>query len=461
MHAAKRMRTCLEEDAPCRYPNSVRPAGPMTVHQLVTWPLQLASDLCQAPDLKRNLACNLSKGLLLASDYAGARLADDAVARLLAELEVPLSLPSAAHLCAAYTCDQAKAPIKVCLDGGNPAKHHFENLEDRLPHGIRRQVDCIMAEAEELVALGVDKKKANEKVYHQVAKYLLKVCKEICPDGALRGPCMRHFGATCAVSMKPEDHDLDPAAITMGIAGVTCLGFTPLGTNARLSHSSMKDLHVWASSMRALELDFIFVESAAHFDKSLLQWWFEDLYHVVFYDHPGPLLLGHPMNRPRMYAALCNRERFATFGDMGGYTDMFQREVILTGDSYFNANSDIVLRELQHLAKQKHMAAPAKLEGADWVQYYPVGHKERFRCHDELRKQSNAQLHAFPTFLVSVNTCSQKLIPLCQDFCWGETLLLIVLGELTPIFHHLPGPPHHAVLGIDLLPKAEMIELVP
>ena len=377
------------------------PQGPLTVHQLSCWPRQLMEDLCSSAHRKEMLQQNLRHGLLLGSDYAGSRNADDAVARMMAHLKDPLGLPSGAELTTAYTCDNSEGPMKVCLDGARPALHHFTDLKDRLPQHHQLDVESLMGER------GSSKKKdkvRDAEAMQNIGKYLLRSCQHMFPRGRMQCKCERHFGLTCSVSLKPEDYELHPGAISMNIAGVTCVGWSPLGGRARHSHASMKDLHMWASSVRGMQPDLIFVECSNLFDKSILVWWFEDLYALVFFDHPGPIIFGHPMCRPRMYCALCHREKLIMTGSSEEYVRIFARSLILTGDAYFCAPVHDVLAEAEHLASVRKVAPPteAALKGFDWMMLLPVGQKERFKTYDEARFPNEESRRLSPAHLADL-----------------------------------------------------------
>ena len=351
-----------------------QPAGPTNEAELQDWPAQLVKDLCRRDIHRRTLADDLSHGLLLGSDYAGSRNADDSLERMLAALSSPLNLPASAILITAYTCDSAEAPMKVCLDGLRPAVHHFSDLCDRLPPGLADDVQTLLLNAG----------KAATKAFADIAKLLLSSYQDVCPGGVMTCKCVRHYGRHCSCSLNPTDYDMS-GGLSLNIAGVTCVGWTPLGGNARHAHPSMKDLHIWAASARAMSPDLIVVECAATFDKSILLWWFEDMYNLQFYDHPGPIVFGHPMNRARMYCVLSHRSRFVVTGSWEDYLSTFARTTCLDGDAYFNAEISDVLYEAKVLASVRGMAMPATAADLDFLQFYPVGQKERFKQYSDSR----------------------------------------------------------------------------
>ena len=351
-----------------------RPSGPTNEAELRNWPAQLVKDLCQRVKHRRTLADNLSRGLLLGSDYAGSRNADDSLERMLGALSSPLNLPASAILITAYTCDSAEAPMKVCLDGLRPAVHHFSDLSDRLPPGLADEVQALLLNAGE----------SKTKAFADIGKLLLSSYEDVCPLGVMTCKCVRHYGRRCSCSLNPADYDMS-GGLSLNIAGVTCVAWTPLGGNARHAHPSMKDLHIWAASTRAMSPDLIVVECAAIFDRSILLWWFEDMYVLQFYDHPGPILFGHPMKRARMYCVLSHRSRFVVTGTWEDYLRTFARATCLDGDAYFNAESSDVLYEAKVLASVRGMAMPTTVADLDFLQFYPVGQKERFKQYSDVR----------------------------------------------------------------------------
>ena len=317
--------------------------GPQSVYEMLTWPTQVCTDAIRDEEARARLAANMSHGLLLGSDYAGARMADDALHRVSAEIASILKLGQGHGQCCvrtAYTCDCDAGPMMVCLDGSHPADHHFQFLEERLPKALLQEVNDIVAQSQ---SAGTDMAVA----YQSVARLLMRRQDT---TGRLQSNCVRHFGRACTASLTPEDYGMNGKAVSINVAGVTCVGFSQLGGQARLAHASMKSFHIWAWSVRNLSPDVIVAESAPLFQKNLFTWWFEDRYQVVFFDHPGPSLLGFPMNRPRMYVILVKRDTFITTASFQGYKDMFSRSIFLSGYAYFNAKPEDVLKEARHLA---------------------------------------------------------------------------------------------------------------
>ena len=376
MSALKRQKGSTNLGVSCEGPQR---SGPLTVYQLVDWPRQLADDLCRDPDAKAVLTQNLAQGLL----------ADDSLHRLVAELVPRLGLDKAeARLRTAYTCDEAEGPKKCCTDGLRPAFHHFDMVEDRLPENMLEEVDGILLTAiEKQISQRMSAREANEACLSEVGQYLMRKWKDVCPRGKMTSACYRHFGRFCSCTLDPTDYNMEETALSIAVAGVVCVGFSQLGGQARLGHVSMKTFHVWAASMRCMAPDVIVAESAPAFDKEVFKWWYEDMYILQFYDHPGPHMLGYPMNRPRVYVTMVRRNKFVTTASFDEYKEMFGRSVVLTGDSYYNAEPEDVLREARHIAHMRKMKLPEmdELPNLDWVRLYPVGLKERYRQYEELR----------------------------------------------------------------------------
>ena len=121
--------------------------GPQSVYEMLTWPTQVFTDAIRDEEARARLAANMSHGLLLGSDYAGARMADDALHRVSAEIASILKLGQGHGQCCvrtAYTCDCDAGPMMVCLDGSHPADHHFQFLEERLPKALLQEVNWLL-----------------------------------------------------------------------------------------------------------------------------------------------------------------------------------------------------------------------------------------------------------------------------------------------------------------------------
>jgi hypothetical protein len=175
-----------------------------------------------------------------------------------------------------YSGDHSQAATLVCTQGLRPAEHHLHDINDRLSPHARNTLDMIEGELPKVVP-GIAKEhlqvitNVRRRGYQAMGKYLMGNQEYIFPGDKFYCCCVKHIPGFCSVRLtRPEASK----ALTMNIAGSTCIGFSPLGTHA--GHASMRDLHVWAASMRALKPTFIIWECAANLPKDVLQWWFEE-----------------------------------------------------------------------------------------------------------------------------------------------------------------------------------------
>jgi len=270
--------------------------------EIAAWPSQLLTDLeADSPHNTSSLKIAFQTGLQVSSDWSGMRTPEtglEAVRTLIDPLD-PLSM-AVEYL---YSCDNAEAPRAVCLDGRVPAEHHFMDINDRVPVHIKDRLDQFEEDLPVLCKkVGPDERATiltqRSEAYEGMARLLMREsergfgmnaaqsagCASQQSTGVLRmGRCLQHHYAMCSVTF-------DPSLISINIAGATCVGFSPYGAHGGTGHESMRPYNTWAASQRVLRPKLIVFECSHRFPKERLAWWFEDIYHICFYDHPGHIL---------------------------------------------------------------------------------------------------------------------------------------------------------------------------
>ena len=128
---------CTEDASSCQL-------GPSS-SEIAAWPAQILRDFeADSPANTAMLKGAFRTGLQVSSDWSGMRTPEtglEAVRTLLDPLD-PLSMV-VQYL---YSCDNAEAPIAVCLDGLVPADHHFTDIKSRLPIHINDRLDEMEAQ---------------------------------------------------------------------------------------------------------------------------------------------------------------------------------------------------------------------------------------------------------------------------------------------------------------------------
>ena len=277
------------------------PLGPSSA-EIAAWPAQLLKDLeVDSPANTAMLKGAFQTGLQVSSDWSGMRTPETGLEAVRALLD-PMG-PLSMVLQYVYSCDNADAPTAVCLDGLVPADHHFTDIAGRVPTHVQARLDEMEAQMPS-VQKGMNAEDKNgvlkerSEAYKAMACFMLKECERgwsACAEKAVEslgrdpkqpaqslcmGLCARHHLTQCSVGF-------DPSMISINIAGATCVGFSPYGAHAGTGHESMRVYHTWAAGQRVLKPKVIVFECSHRFPKDRLIWWFEDLYHICFYDHPG------------------------------------------------------------------------------------------------------------------------------------------------------------------------------
>jgi len=109
------------------------------------------------------------------------------------------------------------------------------------------------------------------------------------------------------------------------------------------------------------------------------------MYYIQFYDHPGPVLLGYPMHRPRTYASLIFKVGFVWHGSSEHYKETFVRSLEVNGSAYYVANEGELQEELQLLLQRRGRTVPsgASASDVDWGEFSSVGVQSRVQEHTE------------------------------------------------------------------------------
>ena len=96
-----------------------------------------------APACRERLLSNITNGIVAGSDYSGMRTAEASLEACVALAPLPGTSPAIKHL---WSCDNSTASMKICLDGRNPALHHFDDINSRIPASIRNVFDGMESE---------------------------------------------------------------------------------------------------------------------------------------------------------------------------------------------------------------------------------------------------------------------------------------------------------------------------
>ena len=153
------------------------------------------------------------------------------------------------------------------------------------------------------------------------------------------------------------------------LAGVTCDGWSTMGTQRRYTHKSELAHHVWvverrARAEQAVE-DIAFVECTKRYPVAVklapLQ-----VSHRILHIQTDPMLFGFPISRPRVFAACLNLTTVAWLGPdnwQEDFADKFYEACVLSGDALFAAPSSERLQMYQNMAAQQknYSASSAKL----------------------------------------------------------------------------------------------------
>ena len=154
---------------------------------------------------------------------------------------------------------------------------------------------------------------------------------------------------------------------SISFAGVTCDGWSTMGSQARFGHASELPRNVWVVERlvrgeQSCE-DVAFVECTSKYPAA------EKLSpllnsHKVLHFKCSPLQLGYPVSRPRVFAACLNLRTTVWVGPedwQNDFMDKFGMDCVVAGDTLFVASDEERHLEYEQLAAQQKNFIPAKL----------------------------------------------------------------------------------------------------
>jgi hypothetical protein len=114
------------------------------------------------------------------------------------------------------------------------------------------------------------------------------------------------------------------------------------------------------------------------------------MYYIQFYDHPGPVLLGYPMHRPRTYASLIFKVGFVWHGSSEHYKETFLRSLEVNGSAYYVANETELQEELQLLLQRRGRTLPSGTSASDVDWGSSTRSASRAGCRSTLRRSGGS-----------------------------------------------------------------------
>mmetsp|Transcript_154422 Transcript_154422/g.474618 ORF Transcript_154422/g.474618 Transcript_154422/m.474618 type:complete len:274 (+) Transcript_154422:49-870(+) len=195
-----------QQEADMQAEESVAGLGPSSKAQLWCWHKDILNNIeIHSEESAQRLKTNLSHGLLFGEDFAGMRTAAEGLHMVVDAYQQKhpcvMPLDTVQHL---YTCDNGRAPQKLCLQGSKPAMHRFNDMTDRVSMEPNDMMDMWEEEAPPIDMKGTkaDNKEVlvkREKIYAAMGKYLMMSQeKELC-GGLVRSSCLRHPDMTCSL----------------------------------------------------------------------------------------------------------------------------------------------------------------------------------------------------------------------------------------------------------------------
>lgn len=359
-------------------------AGPRTLQEGFQWPTDMVRAVCLDEHRKRRLMIALQKMWHVGSDYSGLRTEEVAFAALDTALKEVLGQELKHDFI--YSCDSDATCQSLTL-GTRPDRkpaHCFKDLNGWLTSLAESHLDSLETNLPQVTS-GMTKEEKEQvnkqrgERYEYMGTWLKENIKTAFNDD---NACLQHM-QDCKLDFEqpPEGQEC------LLVAGVTCIAWSIMGKHEGFGHTSMRPFFIWCCHIRRKQPVILVIESAKRFPRASIESFLSDLYHLVFFDLPGPMMHGWPIGRPRMWRLGFLRSKVTFMGSVEEYEGIFTRTLHLDGDHLFflDLNDPDVVKEKRALAQSRHQQADVL-----WEELYPPNRQKLVTEH----KRMYADLHS-------------------------------------------------------------------
>ena len=446
--------------------------GPQSSDELLAWAQSYAEKLASLP-CGRQLKENLSRGLLLSTDFSGLDAPRESLRCMVPALSEAFQT-SFPEVVVARACDIGK-PQRDCLMLQSELFHDgascvFTDILGRLGDSEREWLQ----EAGPLKTMDVSEARAANQNVEQFlcsnrgrifsASQKSYCCQhnQNCPVHAL--PALRErrvrgavqetaddgFGFAEASGLcfsspakrrrqsrqtvtpwwqKHMDEDLSaPEPIACSVAGLLCTDFTPLGQRRGLKGAGLTEpLHaVWKNERQWLAeqgLEYMyFTENSVHYPVQDKQVDALQSSHDVKYVTVSPCELGYPVRRRRVFSFGFDRSKWLWIGPdtaagvQAEFVELFGKSLVLSGDAYVFATDTEINDFVQQRAKRRKTVLPVGFKEMPMRQYLhqllPPGAMVRLANYDRLQAERAGVTGSFFADLDHNVDCGPRCGPL-------------------------------------------------
>ena len=400
------------------------PAGPQNINELFNWPEDVTDSVMglvkfkHRDVLKTNIDNHMKYGVDIVTDYSGMDCPRWCMQPIEQALRRRYSCPPAKrkrrHSIEFHrSCDKGNLQknllkaISNSLDEGGTCV--FEDLMDRLPLAAQVFIKKLTPH---------EKMTPDEKVnaYNDIRSWLHENRQWCYPPDAtsyciVHKKCCKAFPDVHLPIANPDDttdEEFQHRPLQVEVAGVTCLGWTSAGTQARETHESELAHAVWMEERTAraeagLE-DVGFIECGPRYPAEQRlgkengngdndNQGIGDLSHVhsAVYVRTGPEYMGHPSTRFRVLGALINNSTTIWTGPVGqalqdDFRDAFWRSPQLTGKDLLCNSEDSRWQYYMSLAGSHWVGSVDDLKALpDWELMTYLGPPGMAQRHHEWR----------------------------------------------------------------------------
>ena len=371
--------------------------GPSTLKEAFAWPADMVKAVCSDPERLRRLKQLTEKSWQVSSDYSGLRTEEVCFQALNQEIGKQLGLELKHSFLYSCACDATCRSLVLGTTGSRKPQHCFKDLNGWLTAEAEMELDGIESMMPKLTKemTPAERESAETKraaAYDEMGAWLFKNYST-----ALRKKnyCLEHMGS-CELESGSGSESHGPDHASLAVAGLTCVGWSIMGKHEGFGHNSMRPFFIWCCHQREQKPWILVVESALRFPRPSLEKYLGDMYHLVFFEHSGPVLHGWPVGRPRMYCLGFLRSKLTSVGSQEEYNKVLSRTLQLSGDVFFFLDEDDqeVMNEKFMLALRRCVQFSAA-QNLPWEILYPGAKQQIIEEHKKLFHQMCPQPPAY------------------------------------------------------------------
>lgn len=364
--------------------------GGKTLKDLLLWPSRVVEQLLADSTMGQRLLKNVQGGLAVRTFYSGIDTPSICLNYIVEALKIcGQDIGKGVHV--VHGADIKTACQQIMLNSENGPEHVFANIHERLPAKLAHTLASLEERYVQLKELKKSKDsrapsavaEIGEGIVQQVMAVMrsLELHKAEIFSEIATSWCQRH-GQECPCCRNKTGKSED-FGLSIVIAGSTCVAWSAAGLRMKFMHPSFATFVAMMVEIRATGPDLFVHECTTEFPAELLEVMLGQMYTVTVFPELDPRQLGWPMHRLRQYVVCHKKSSVYMTGTVDGFYKMFARKLGCTGDVFYVAPPEDILKLGQELARKRKMAMPQGAKEVDFNMMLTGCQQSRINDYDK------------------------------------------------------------------------------